>query len=319
VEALPRLARRSDRLVDRLSERDSRATAGAGATTARHPLLLVCCDASRLRRPSDVLLVLAGVLSIVPLTLLAPGPRAVDRTIADLLRELGGWWTWAWTIGYAVLVIWPVVLVFVALARRGRRRLLVDWLVAEAMAVGLALVASRLAGTSWSKSLSALTRTAPPQVYVAARLALVTALLVAASPHLTLPLRRTGRAVLCAGALSGVALGIAYPIGALAGFTIGVVGGAGAHLLLGSPDGRLSFAQVKQTLRELGLDVHDLATADVQTPGTALYTARGTDDTALWVKVYGRDAWDSQFLASIWTALVRRGEHPRRAAAGEVR
>lgn len=66
-----------------------------------------------------------------------------------------------------------------------------------------------------------------------------------------------------------------------------------------------------ETLRELGLGVDDLETADVQTPGTALYTARGTDDTALWVKVYGRDAWDSQFLASIWTALVRRGEHPR--------
>ena len=30
----------------------------------------------------------------------------------------------------------------------------------------------------------------------------------------------------------------------------------------------------------------------------------------LLAKVYGRDAWDGQFLASIWSSLWHRGERP---------
>jgi uncharacterized membrane protein YbhN (UPF0104 family) len=49
----------------------------------------------------------------------------------------------------------------------------------------------------------------------------------------------------------------------------------------------------------------------VQVPGVALFDADTPDRDELLVKVYGRDAWDGQFLASIWTALWKRGERPR--------
>ena len=39
-----------------------------------------------------------------------------------------------------------------------------------------------------------------------------------------------------------------------------------------------------------------------------LLIARTEQDTELRVTVYGRDAWDSQLVGSLWTALTRRGE-----------
>lgn len=93
------------------------------------------------------------------------------------------------------------------------------------------------------------------------------------------------------------------------------MGGAIAHLLLGSPGGQLTVRQVANALADLGLAVTGVDLRVVQTPGSALYGAVAPDGRRLVVKVYGRDAWDNQFLASIWTALIRRGEHPRMGRA----
>lgn len=267
-------------------------------------------DSVRHRRPSDVLLVLVTLVGLLVLNLPAPGPTTIDRDLTSLLHELGGFWDSAWTVSYALLAIWPLTLVVLALVSPGRRRLLADWVVASLLALGIALVVGRLGGTPWSRSLGGIPATGPPAVYVAAGLALATAVVVTASPHLSRPFRTTGRLVLILGAVAGVALGIAYPIGVLAGFAVGVAAGAGAHLLLGSPDGQLSAGEVADALAELGLNVTDVAPAVVQTPGTSLYTAEPTGTDEFVIKVYGRDAWDNQFLTSIWTALVRRGEHP---------
>ena len=284
------------------------------------PVFSSAVDDTRLRRPTDVLLIVGSFLVLVPLTLLAPGPTQLDQTIAQLLRELGPIWDWVWDVSYLLLAVWPLLLVLLALASTRRRRLLVDWLVAALVAIGFALVLGRVAGTAWSASLGAVTSTAPPQVYVAARLALASAVIVAASPHLSRPFKLAGRAVLLFGGLSGVALGIAYPIGALAGFAAGVAAGATAHLLLGSPSGSLGADDVAEILGDLGLQVSEVEVAPTQTPGTSSLTAVSSDGRPLLVKVYGRDAWDSQFLASMWTALVRRGERPHlaRGRRGQV-
>jgi hypothetical protein len=156
-------------------------------------------DAQRLRRPTDVLLILVGLVLLVPPTLAAPGPTRLDTAIRDVLRHLGGLWDLVWTIGYAFLAFWPLPLALVALACRGRRRLLLDWLVADVLAAGLAIFIGWLGGTSSSSSLTAITSVTPPAVFVAARLALTTAILVAASPHLSRPWRIIGRILLSVG------------------------------------------------------------------------------------------------------------------------
>ncbi len=277
-------------------------------------------DARRSRRPTDVLLLLVAVLALLPLTLAAPGPTHLDTTLTQLVHDLGGVWDWLWGVSYALVALWPLLLLLLAGLTRGRRGVVLDALVAAAVALVLAIVVGRLAGTDRSVSLGAVASTGPPQVYVAARLALATAVVVACSPHLAVPLRRIGRVVLLLGAISGVALGIAFPIGAAGGFAVGVVAGAVAHLLLGSPGGHPPPEQVAQTLAELGVHARDVRPSRVQVPGTVLLRAVGAADEPLAVRVYGRDAWDSQFLGSLWTAVVRRGERPHlgRSRRGQV-
>ncbi len=266
--------------------------------------------ARRVRRPADVLLVVVALLALVPLLLAAPGPTRFDVDLSELLRGFTGAWALLWSVGYAVLGVWALVLVVVVLCTRGRRRLLLDLAVAALLAVVAAVLVGRLGGTSSSESFGALLSTDPDQVFVAARLAVVTAVVVAASPAVTRPMRVVGRVVIVLGALAAVALGIAYPIGAAAGFLVGVVAAAVTHLLLGSPDSRPTARQIEDDLAGLGVAVTDVAPDVVQVPGTARYGATDPDGRRLLVEVYGRDAWDSQFLISLWTAMVRRGERP---------
>ncbi|HEY5247381.1 MAG TPA: lysylphosphatidylglycerol synthase transmembrane domain-containing protein [Dermatophilaceae bacterium] len=266
-------------------------------------------DASRSRRPTDVLMLVLSVLFLVVLWWPAPGPTRVDTNITRLLGDLTGAWTLVWDLSYATLVLWPLLLVVLVCVSRGRRRLLVDWMLALVAATALALVIGDLAGTPWSVSFASLTSSGPPQVYLAVRVALASAVVATASPHLSRPFRLTGRLVLAFGAISAVALGVAYPVGVVAGLAAGLGAAALAHLILGSPGGELSDGEVSGILAELGLSVSGVQTAPIRTVGVVLKTAVDQEG-ALLIKVYGRDAWDSQFLGGLWTAAVRRGERP---------
>jgi len=256
------------------------------------------------------MLLVFSVVLLLGLWWPAPGPTTIDSDLTKLLTGLTGPWSLVWDVSYASLIVWPLILIVIVCLSRGRRRLLVDWLLAVIAAAGLAIGIGDLAGTPWSVSFDSLASTGPPQVYLAVRLALVTAVLVTASPHLSRPLRLVGRGVLACGAVSAIALGVAYPVGVIAGFTVGLGAAALAHVALGSPGGELSDAEVAEALAEFGLVVTDVETAPLQSPGVVLKTALDQDGGRLLIKVYGRDAWDSQFLAGLWTAAVRRGERP---------
>ena len=112
------------------------------------------------------------------------------------------------------------------------------------------------------------------------------------------------------GAIAGVALGVTLPIGMVAGLLIGLGSGAILHLVLGSPAGRLTLDQIATALRDLAVEATDLRHAPLEPTGVALVEAVSPDGKQLLVKVYGRDAWDGQFLASLWGSLWNRGERP---------
>ncbi len=181
---------------------------------------------------------------------------------------------------------------------------------AAALALGLAILVGAAAGTPASEILRSLLTADPPPVYVASRLAVVTAIVVVASPHIARPLRYTGRLVLALGAVAGVALGVALPTGTLGGLAVGVMAGATAHLILGSPGGRPTPAEVDLALADLGLDASGVAETQVELSGVAMFTATDAIHGRLLIKVLGRDAWDGQLLTSTWTALQNRGETP---------
>jgi hypothetical protein len=98
-------------------------------------------DAPRSRRPTDVVLLALAVLTVVVLTFPAPGPTSVDSLVTGLVQALPGLFGWFWEISYDLLIAWMLVLVALALFARGRRRLLLDEMLAGGLAVGLALLA----------------------------------------------------------------------------------------------------------------------------------------------------------------------------------
>jgi uncharacterized membrane protein YbhN (UPF0104 family)/tRNA A-37 threonylcarbamoyl transferase component Bud32 len=260
-----------------------------------------------------VVLLALAVVTVVVLTFPAPGPTSLDSLVTDLVQGLPGLFGWFWEISYDLLILWSLVLVAIALFARGRKRPLFEELLAGALAVGFALVAGWLAGTSWSDSFGAVAASGSPPVYLAVRLALATAVVVAASPYMARPFRYIGWWVVGIGGVAGVALGTGLPIGMIVAFAVGVGSAAIVHLLFGSPAGRLTFDQVAGALAELDVDATRLRQAPLEPRGVAIAFAEGPDGRSLLVKIYGRDAWDGQLLASVWSSLWYRDDGPHLA------
>jgi uncharacterized membrane protein YbhN (UPF0104 family) len=254
-----------------------------------------------------------ALLTVVVLTFPAPGPTSIDSLVTNLVQGLPGLFGWFWELSYDLLLAWTLVLVALALFARGRKRLLFEELLAGGLAAGVALLAGWLAGTDWSESVKAVAASGAPPVYLAVRLALATAVVVMASPSMARPFRYLGRAVVGIGAVAGIALGTALPIGMVAAFAVGIGSAAVVHLLFGSPAGRLSLDQVADALVELGVEASGLRQAPLEPRGVAIATAQGPGGRSLLVKIYGRDAWDGQLLASAWSSLWYRGDTPHLA------
>ena len=254
-----------------------------------------------------------AVLTVLVLTFPAPGPTSIDALVTDLVQGLPGLFGWFWELSYDLLVTWTVVLLALALFARGRKRLLFEEVLAGALAVGVAMVAGRLAGTDWSDSFRALAASGSPPIYLAVRLAMATAVVVMASPFMVRPLRYVGRWVVGAGAVAGIALGTSLPIGMVAALAVGLGSAAAVHLVFGSPAGRPTLDQVADALDDLGVEVSRLRQGLLEPRGVAIVTADGPGGRTLLVKIYGRDAWDGRLLASAWSSLWYRGDTPHLA------
>lgn len=267
-------------------------------------------DGRRLRRPTDVLLLVGALLLLALLHLAAPGPTTLDTAVARLLDALPAGMSLVWGLSYTALSLWALVVLLLPLAFRGRRRLFADLLLASLVALVGAVAISSASGTEVSVVLEGFLTIPESPVYLAIRLAVASSIIVTASPHLSRPLRYWGRAIIGLGAVAAVALGAAWPIGAVAAVVLGLGAAAATHLLLGSPQGLLTADQVEIALSDLGVDVDDAVDLPDEIPGEVLWTARRADGPDVRVKVYGRDAWDTQAVGSAWAALTRRGEMP---------
>ena len=209
-----------------------------------------------------------------------------------------------WT--YDLLILWSLVLLVVILFARGRKRLFLYEVVAVGFATGFAVLAGDASGTDASTSLSGILNSGSPPIYLAMRVALATAAIVTASPDLSRPMRQVGRWLIGIGAVSGIALGTALPIGVVAGFLIGLGSAALVHLLFGSPGGRLTLEQVTEMLGELGVEATATEDAPLQPRGVALTIASTPEGKPLLVKTFGRDATDGQLVAATWYAIWHR-------------
>jgi len=268
-------------------------------------------DAPRARRPTDAVLLVATLIGIAICTIAAPGPTALDTAIGNLLKELPGLFGGFWEVAYDLLIVWPLLLVVASLAAHGRKHLFRDMVLATPISFALAALAGLLAGTDLSASLDQILASGSPPVYPGVRLAIATALIATACPHMVHALRRVGMWILVLGALAGAALGVSASLGVAAGILVGLAGAATVHLIFGSPGGRLTLEEVSTALDELGVATRDLRAAPLQPRGVQIWLGVAGDGRPLVVKVFGRDAHQGQLIASTWSSLRRRGETVR--------
>ena len=268
-------------------------------------------DAPRSRRPTDVGLLALSLVGVLLCFVPAPNPTDLDTSIGNLVQDVPGLFGGLWEISFNLLILWPLVPLLATLIARGRKRVFVEMVVALFVGVVYAGLMAAAIGVDVSTELGSLTDTGPSPAYLATRLAIATALIATASPHLSEPLRKLGRWIILLGALAGIALGIVQAVGTLAGFLIGIAGAATVHLIFGSPGGRLTLEEVSRLLGELGVEARDLRAAPLESRGVAVVLAGTPEGRPLVIKVFGRDARGGRLIASTWSSFRRRGEVPQ--------
>jgi uncharacterized membrane protein YbhN (UPF0104 family) len=262
----------------------------------------------RARRATDVVLLVPALLGLVAAIAAYP-PSSFERSLQRFLASIPSWLDPAWGFLSDFLWLWAVALVVVALATR-RLVAVGEALAAVAVAALVGLVAARLTLGEWPDAGAALVGTSGSPQFPNVRVAEATAVILAISPHLVRPLRRFGRWVVILGTVGAAVVGGATPIGTVAAVLIGVVAAAAVNLALGTSAGRPGLGDVRAGLAQLGVRAGVLEAAERQVAG--VFHVRGVDEQGrpLLVKVYGRDASDTQLVSKLWRSVWYRGEGP---------
>jgi hypothetical protein len=137
-------------------------------------------------------------------------------------------------------------------------------------------------------------------------LAVTSAVLATLAPRLTVPFRRVGRWLILVQLLGALCLRATLASGAVAAIALGLLAGTTLHLVFGSPGGFPTVGRVRSALEDLGLEVDGLHPVSMGREGSVLFAGRDSVGP-VQVKVYGRDAWDGELLASAWRRVWYRG------------
>ena len=262
-------------------------------------------DEPRARRPTDVALVITGVVLLLLAATFSEIGGDIDVAIADALASLPGFFDPLWLVLAWTPVAWSVVLIAVSLLR-GRRALARDLVAGVAASLLVAVFLAALLGDGAWDSLTRFADLDGPPAFPPGALTISAAVIATASPHLSRPFRHFGRWIVGGQFLATMVLGAALPSGSVVALTVGQIAAAIVHLIVGSPGGRPTTSRIELALRGLGIDVVELIPTVMHAHGVVSFT--GSDAAGpIAVKVYGRDAWDAQLLTTAWRSAWYRG------------
>ena len=249
------------------------------------------------------LLGLALLIAVYP-------PSAFERSLVRLLASLPDWLDPLWEIVYDTLGLLALALAVLALGGR-RPAVLVQAAVSVALGVAITVVSSRLAVGRWPDPDNLARLRVDEATFPVLRVALAATVVLAVVPHLVRPLQRAARWILLLGLLGGVLVEAAAPSGTLAALLVALVAATVVRLAFGTSAGHPEADDVTAALRELGIEVEQLEPADRQRAG--VFVARGLSPGGehLLVKVYGRDAYDTQLLEKVWRTALYADDGPR--------
>lgn len=262
-------------------------------------LFATAADEPRTRRVSDAVVLAGSLFALVLMSFAAsPAPGFADALV-DLLTSVPDFLDALWQVITDLFVLLALVLVAAAIIRK-RGSVVRDLLVAIVVAAAVWLVLGRVVHGSWPDAWDAFSAVSPPPWYPAPRIAVPGAVVLTASPHLTVPMRRLGWRLMLLTMLALMVLGVATPLDALAGALVAVSSAAIVHLVFGSSGGRPSLDLVEAALGQLGVRSRSLAAGDRQLAGAFLVNAVDDHDDPLIIKVFGRDAHDAAVVSTLW-------------------
>ena len=266
-------------------------------------------EAPRSRRPTDTLLAIISFGVLLGLLPTADGDTtSIGDALATVVGAVPGLVDPVWRFLLDLTLVWLVVVALIGAYRR-QWPLLWGMIVGVGATVATSVALTRVLTDAWPDIPGDLAGADGPVPFPAAGAALVAVALSVASPHLARPFRRFGRVLWAASLLSTIALEVADPDLAVAGAALGVLVASIVHLGMGSPGGRPTRAEIAAGLADLRLDAAP-TTAVRLIDGVAYADAVDRSGRRLLVKVYGRDAWDGQLIASLWRFVFYRDGAP---------
>ncbi|HEY7071237.1 MAG TPA: hypothetical protein VH479_14020, partial [Acidimicrobiales bacterium] len=261
-------------------------------------------DAPRARRATDVLAVVLGGVGLLFLSLAESPLPAIFRPVNRVIAALPDLLTALWQVAVGLLVWWGLALLLAALVRR-RLSVARDLALSAALAGVLSYAVAQAVHAGWPPG-SHWHLYGPPAWYPAVQLAVPAAAIITASPHLTRPARRLGRWLIAGAAAGVVALAATSILGATAGVVAAVIAAGLVHLAFGSAAGRPGLDGVRQALAELGVATSALGEAERQEAGVFTVDALDAEGAPIVVRVYGRDAYDTALVSTLWRAVWLR-------------
>jgi uncharacterized membrane protein YbhN (UPF0104 family)/tRNA A-37 threonylcarbamoyl transferase component Bud32 len=254
------------------------------------------------------------VLAAVVVAVTAANPQflhAAERTLDAFFATLPGSFDGVFEVALAVGYLWGLGLVVVAALVARRYRLATVIAASGALAWFAArLLAFTVAGADFWSAIGKVFSSDDTASYPTVRLAVLSAVVLVASPFLTRPVRRCGQLVLLVVAPGTLVLGLGGVDAVAGAVAVGWGVAAIVHLALGSPAGRPTMAQVGAALAELGVVTTAVELTPEQPTGSTIVLASRPDGPPLRVRVYGRDAADTRLVAKAWRFLAYKDSGP---------
>jgi glycosyltransferase 2 family protein len=248
------------------------------------------------RRPSDIGRVVTAAAVLGAISAGASVITTLEEQLFELLTALPGGLTGLLEALFLAAPVVAGVLVVSALVAR-RPRLLLTLLIAGALGWTVAAGLSALVDVPRAvlEAGDQLDRYVPdfPVIPLAASFGV----LLAARPYVTRPARRLLSAVIWMAGIAAVFLAAGLPMAVIASLVLAWGAAAAAHLALGSPGGTPSLDQVRESLRELGVETEVLQLDLEQTWGHTSFVDPAGGRS---VEVVGRDSTDARLLAKLW-------------------
>ncbi|MEZ5383805.1 MAG: lysylphosphatidylglycerol synthase transmembrane domain-containing protein [Microthrixaceae bacterium] len=256
---------------------------------------------TRERSASDLALAIFTLVPTLLLGLIAVPESGFERALAALVAAVPGALDVLWRFGLAGLGLWACSMLAAAVLLR-RWWVLAEIALSAAIGVGMAVLTSHRVNGGWP-SVDQLATGGAGGAIPLALLVVASSASSAAGPYLARPVRTTGRWSASVGAVCAVLVGATTPVGGLISVLLGVGAAALAHLALGTSAGRPTAGETATALRSLGLEVAELATSPRQSSGVVAMEGLDADGERVRIKVYGRDARDTQLLNAIWRRI----------------